>query len=139
MLLIPFVLNYMAGWYAWYQVDKRKKYTWPACLLGLYPQLRAANIIRELWRNPMRGLAKKRKFEREISQAGVFLESVPTTYIMSYIIARIIGRNTSTINRRAFSGFTGARGSSLKLFKISYYTSFISASIGMGKVLKVII
>ena len=63
MLLIPFLLNYFASWYAWYMIDKRKQITWLACLLNLYPQLRAATIIRELWRDPKRGLAKKRMFE----------------------------------------------------------------------------
>ena len=75
MLLVPFLLNYMAGWYTWYQVDKSKKFTWLACLLGVYPQLRAANVIRELRRNPRRGLAKKREFERVIGEKEVFLES----------------------------------------------------------------
>ena len=132
MLLVPFLLNYMAGWYAWYQVDKKKKFTWLACLLGVYPQLRAANIIRELWRNPRRGLAKKRKFERDVSQAEVFLEAVPTTYIMTYMMSRAHRGTTASI------GFRGAQGSSNDiLFTLSYITSIISASLGMAKSLKV--
>ena len=131
MLLVPFLLNYMMGWYTWYKVDKKKKFTWPACLLGVYPQLRAANIIRELWRNPIRGLAKKRKFERDVGQVEVFLEAVPTTYIMSYMV-RAIGDKTTQI------GLVGIPGSSnQKLFDLSYFTSIISASLGMAKSLKV--
>ena len=133
MLLVPFLLNYMAGWYAWYQADKKKKFTWPACLLGVYPQLRAANIIRELWRNPRRGLAKKRKFEREVGQAEVFLEAVPTTYIMTYMMIRA-GKGDTTTK----IGLTGGPGSSnQKLFLLSFLTSIISASLGMAKSLKV--
>ena len=132
MLLVPFLLNYMAGWYTWYKVDKKKKFTWPACLLGLYPQLRAANVIRELWRNPRRGLAKKRKFERGVGQVEVFLEAVPTTYSMTYMITRAIGDTTTQ------TGLGGAPGSSnQKLFALSYLTSIISASLGMAKSLKV--
>ena len=39
-----------------------------------------ASIIRELWRNPKRGLAKKRKFERENSETEVFLEAINKYY-----------------------------------------------------------
>ena len=134
MLLVPSLLNYMAGWYTWYQVDKKKKFTWPACLLGVYPQLRAANVIRELWRNPKRGLAKKRKFERDVGQLEVFLEAVPTTYIMTYMGTR------ASIGTTTLLGLTGAPGSSnRKLFLLSFLTSIISASLGMAKSLKVTI
>merc|ERR1719341_1914896 len=120
MLLVPFLLNFMAGWYTWYKVDKKKKFTWLACLLGLYPQLRAANIIRELWRNPRRGLAKKRKFERDVGQVEVFVEAVPTTYIMTYNMARAASDTRTKI------GLAGARGSSNNfLFALSYLTSII--------------
>ena len=63
MLLVPFLLNYLASWFAWYRIDKRKEVTWLACLFNVYPQLRAANVIREMWRDARRGLCKKRKFE----------------------------------------------------------------------------
>ena len=79
------MLNYIASWYAWYQIDKRKQITWLSCLVGLYPQLRAVNIIRELWRDPKRGLSKKKKFEQDLSEKEVFLEAVPTTFILTYI------------------------------------------------------
>ena len=61
MILVPFLLNYFAGWYVWYRVDKRMKFTWLACFFGLYPQLRALNIIQELWKNPERGLLPRRE------------------------------------------------------------------------------
>ena len=140
MLLLPFLFNYMAGWYTWCQMDKRKKLTWLACLLGLYPQLRAANIIRELWRNPTRGLKKKMKFEVwKISETEVFLEAVPTTYIMTYIVLRILREDRdTTIERRTGVDFIGAPGSNANtLFVVTFTTSFITASLGMAKVLKV--
>ena len=116
-------------------MDKRKMFTWPACLLGLYPQLRAANIIRELWRNPRRGLVKKRKFERDIVETEVFLEAVPNTYILTYIITRI----SETGDIIAQNGFRGAPGSyNIILFSLSFLTSVISASLSMAKCLKVI-
>ena len=48
MLLVPFLLNYFASWFTWYRIDKRKQITWLACLFNVYPQLRAASVIREL-------------------------------------------------------------------------------------------
>ena len=60
LLLIPFLLNYLAAWCVWYQIDTRKKFAWIASLLGLYSQLRAANIIRELWKDLKRELSLKK-------------------------------------------------------------------------------
>ena len=135
MLLVPFLLNYLAGWYRWYQEDEKRQHTWPACLVpGLYPLLREASIIRELWRNPKRGLAKKRKFEREMSEIEPFLESIPTCLILSYILHNI-GRNES--NRRGGAMVVLNSNFGSWYFGFSYITSIISASLGMVKVLKV--
>ena len=86
MLLVPFLLNYFASWFTWYRIDKSKKITWLACVFNVYPQLRAASVIRELWRDPKKGVVKKRKFEREVSEAEVYLESVLTTFVMVYML-----------------------------------------------------
>ena len=83
LLLVPFLLNYFASWFTWYRIDKRKKITWLACLFNVYPQLRAASVIMELWRDPKKGVVKKRKFEREVSEAEVYLEAVFTTFVMT--------------------------------------------------------
>ena len=138
MLVVPFLLNYIASWYTWYRIAqrKRKKFTWLACLMGLYPQLRAANIIRELWRDPRRGtrrgIAKKKKFDRELCETEVFLEAVPTTFILTFIIARF---DSNMRNRRA--AFQLEPDEQTDLFLITYLTSIITASLGMAKVLKV--
>ena len=57
--MVPFLLNYFSGWYSWYQLDERKAYTWPVPLVALYPQMRAGMIIKELWKNPIRGLSRR--------------------------------------------------------------------------------
>ena len=54
----------------------------------LNSQLRAANIISEVWGDLKGGLFLKRKFEREFSEFEVFLEAIPTTFIATYIRAR---------------------------------------------------
>ena len=129
MLIIPFLLNYFVAWYVWFQVDKRKHFTWLACFLGLYPQFRAAMIIREIWRDREKGLAQKKVYERELSEAEVFLEAAPITFVMMYISG-------------AFDHNIGNREASIHIdrgmFYFSLCTSIISASLGMAKVLKVI-
>ena len=136
LLLVPFLLNYLAGWYKWYQEDKKGHFSsWLACLVGLYPSLRAAIIIRELWRNPKRGLAKKRKFEREMSEAEVFLEAIPTSGVLSYIMNSVF---ESEHNRRGGSMivFNSSFGF-FWFFWLTYATSIFSATLGMAKALKV--
>ena len=135
MLLVPFLLNYFAGWLAWYKMAKQKKFSWLACLFNLYPQLRAAQAIREVWRNPTRGLAKKKKLETEVSQAEIFLEAVPTVFVLTHIAMRgTHGANdtdlTMSHQRFAFSQITGK-------FIFTYFISMVSASLGMAKALKV--
>ena len=127
-------MNCITAWYAWYQIDKKKQFTWPACFFGRYPQLRAANIIQEMWRNLEKGLAKKKKFERELMENEVFIEAVPTTFIMMYITSRLGLEKLSA--RIGIMGATDFNYSSL--FFITYVSSTISASLGIAKVLKVI-
>ena len=130
LLLIPFLLNYTASWYAWYQLDNRKQFTWLACLVGLYPQLRAGIVIRELWRDPKKGLAEKKKFERELSENEVFFEAVPTTFILTYIACRLrnfINSNKSNVRAGVYLDST---------LVFTLFTSIITAGLGMAKALK---
>ena len=134
MMILPFLASYIMTWCLWYQIDHRKQITWLACLLNLYPQARAAGVILELWRNPRSGLAKKKKFEREVTEMEVFMEAVPTTFVMTYIIGRLIAKDNPKV-RKALRGEVGS--SSHILFLTTYLTSIFSASMGMAKVLKV--
>ena len=135
LMLVPFLLNYLAGWYTWYLEDKNKRFSWLACLVGLYPPLRAASIIRELWRNPKRGLAKKRKFEREnMSETEVFLEAIPTSMVLTFI-ANSAFRSESNRRGGSMIVFNSTFGS--WFFWFTYATSITSASLGMAKALKV--
>ena len=131
MLLVPFLLNYFASWFTWYRIDKRKKITWLACLFNVYPQLRAANVIRELWRDPKKGVVKKRKFQQEFSEAEVYLESVFATFVMTYMLASLDSGTDSNIR----AGHHLGEGNNL--FWITYLTSFFSAGLGMAKSFKI--
>lgn len=134
MMAIPFLANYMMTWFLWSQIATRKHLSWLACLLNVFPQMRAMGIIFEIWRNPRRGLIEKRKFERELTETEVFLESVPATFVMTYIIGRLIANDTPRV-RRALRGEVGSW--SHILFLTTYLTSLFSASWGMAKVLKI--
>ena len=161
MMLIPFLATYLTTWIAWYRIDKRKHLTWIACAFNLYPQFRAANVIYQLWRNPRKGVAKKRKFERELSELEVFLEAVPVTYILTYqlMTTTVFAVNESQWNDSEMAGravrlifgpdglglnWTGLGladtwrpSSDMLFFLVTYGTSMISASLGMAKALKV--
>ena len=118
----------------WYRVEKKKKFTWIACLLNFYPQWRAVGIIKEMWRDTKSGLAKKRAFEREMSEAEVFLEAVPTTFIMSHIFQRSYDPREYSDMRDAIDiGF----GYDFGLFWLCFFSSLTTASLGMAKILKV--
>ena len=64
----------------------------------------------------------------------VFMESVPTTFVMTYIIGRLIAKDNPKV-RKALRGEVGS--SSHILFLTTYLTSIFSAGMGMAKVLKV--
>ena len=68
-LLIPFLINYVLGWRAWFFGDKnwRKKLTWIFALLGCYPQLVALRIICLFWKKPKKAMKKKKHLETTIS------------------------------------------------------------------------
>ena len=148
ILLVPFLLNYLSGWYIWYQLDERKAYTWPVPLVALYLQMRAGMIIKELWKNPKRGLIKKRQFERDMNEAEVFLEAIPTSFILGYIQGSgIPGANfidqhhydwmgLGTWHKNQLQGATQLN-SYPTLFVIVYSTSIVSASLGLANTLKV--
>ena len=78
LLLIPFLLNYIASWYAWYQTDKRKQFTWLACLVGLYPQLRAGIIIRELLRDQREDSPRRRSLNENSVKMRFSWRQCPT-------------------------------------------------------------
>ena len=44
LLLVPFLLNYVACWYTFYREARYKKYTFIFPLLNLYPQFGKTNI-----------------------------------------------------------------------------------------------
>ena len=47
-LLVPFFFNYVLTWIVWSKMDKQKTFTWLACALAFYPQMRAAAVIRHI-------------------------------------------------------------------------------------------
>ena len=49
VLLVPFLLNYVACWYTFYREARYKKYTFIFPLLNLYPQFGKA-LIRKIFR-----------------------------------------------------------------------------------------
>ena len=88
-LLIPFIINYMLGWYAWVHTEwnkESKKYTWIFAILGCFPQLLASRIILLFWTKPKRAEREKNHLERNVMQNEVYTEAVPTSFIMIFLL-----------------------------------------------------
>jgi len=132
ILLVPFLLNYIFAWILWWRLDKNKWISWVAVILGCYPQCFAINVVRIMWTDFERGLAKKKKLDREISEYEVFLESVFTVLGMTYIFVK---SNYSRRDRQLVMGKFGSTDEIL--FFVAYATSILTASLGLSKCLKI--
>ena len=145
-LLIPFMINYVLGWRAWYYGDLKKsnnnqrtKITWIYAFLGCYPQLVSVRIIFLCWKQPKKALKKKKHLERNVMENEIFTEAVPTTLIMTFLMAVLVVsnsfRNDGMIhpNTHLLAGC----GNERHLFKVTFFTSALSAGLGLAKCLKV--
>ena len=122
LLLGPFLVNYTLAWIAWFTTEKRRKFSWIAALLGCYPQFVAARIIWLFWTQPLKGMREKKNFERNLISNEIFTEAVPTAFIITFL--------------SAFPSFPLklVRGD---LFFVTFFTSVLSAGLGLAKCLKV--
>ena len=132
-LLIPFFINYALGWRAWYYSKNQKKYTWVFALLASYPQLVAFRVIWLSWRRPAKARREKTHFERNVIENEVFTEAVPSTIIMTFLLA-VLGlfREESEVLVGNINGSYGAY-----LFLVTFASSAVSAGLGLAKCLKV--
>ena len=134
MILLPFLLNYLICWYAWATTDKRKSVTWVAGLLNCYPQYIACKIIWHIWVDPRKGLQKKRDFERNLVQLETFLEAVPSSLIMAFLLVRAVA---SVKGSEIIFNSSDVNSFDSVLFLIAFSTSVITSSLGLAKNLKV--
>ena len=155
LLLVPFLLNYLFSWAAWYSLDKRKQLTWMAAFISCYPQYCAARVVFLLWWGDARkAVEEKRRYEREVSEIEVFTEAVLSTLVSSYLMQKALldkcSSTTGTESGQSSCGLssrvggdeqnliTGAKYSlDYYMFFVAFSTSIMSASLGMAKVLKV--
>ena len=133
MMLVPFLLNYLICWYVWATTDKRKAVTWVAALLSFYPQFVACKIIWMIWRDdPKKGLQKKRHLERNLIQMETFVEAVPSTLVLTYLLLR-----RESGGAEGYEIIYGDSGNDIVLFITAFSTSVITSSLGLAKNLKV--
>ena len=126
LLLGPFLVNYTLAWIAWFTTEKKKKFTWIAAILGCYPQLVAARIIRLFWTQPLKGLREKKDYERNLMENEIFTEAVPTALIITFHMVSLDLEGDVIIGD----------GSSRDLFFVTFSTSVLSAGLGLAKCLK---
>ena len=132
MMLVPFLLNYLLTWLAWYSLDKRKQITWVTAAVSCYPQYCAARVIYLLWwGDAKKAVEEKKRLEREVSEIEVFAEAVLSTIVAAYLMEKVLyrGEEQDLIMGNSFI--------SKYLFFVTFSTSFISAALGMAKSLKV--
>ena len=134
LMLVPFLLNYLICWYVWATTDKRKAFTWAAPLLCLYPQCVALKIIWQVWTDPKRGLQERKNLERNLVQTEVFFEAVPSTLIMTYLMARALGSETE--GSEIIVNWRNLESPDSLLFFLAFTTSVITSSLGLAKNLK---
>ena len=134
ILLIPFMINYALGWRAWYYGDvikrkysQRKKFTWIFALLGCYPQFVVGRIIWLFWTKPKRAEREKKHLERNVMQNEVYTEAVPTSIIMMFLLVAKINSN-GNVELIVEKSVLGA---------VTFFSSWLSASLGLAKSLKV--
>ena len=135
-LLIPFMLNYILSWLAWTRLERNKQATfiWP--VLNLYPQYRAVQVVKLFWTDSERALEEKRELEREFSLTEVFMESIPTTFIIT-IIWMTVSESVLENNRDRIA-IVGPYGHNDEIFFYTTYgLSVFSASFGLAKCLQV--
>ena len=132
LILVPFLVNYALCWIAWFTTEKQKKFTWIAALLGCYPQLVAARIIRLFWTQPLKGMNEKKNLERNLMENEIFTEAVPSALIMTFLMA---GAPSSYKEKTFFIG--EYYSPDYYLFYVTFSTSLLSAGLGLAKCLKV--
>ena len=128
LVLGPFLVNYTLCWISWFTTEKQKKFTWIAALLGCYPQLVAARIIWLFWTQPKKGVREKKHLERNLMENEIFTEAVPSTLIMTFVMFVAI---------RIKGGRDLVLGADPLLFFVTFFTSVLSAGLGLAKILKV--
>ena len=143
-LLIPCTINYVLGWRAWYYGDvkksnnnQRRKFTWVFALLGCYPQLVSSRIIYIFRKQPKKALKKKKYLERNVMENEIFTEAVPTTLIMTFLMAvLVVSRDNSfreddTIHPDPIAILLANER------YLTFATSALSAGLGLAKCVKV--
>ena len=134
LLLVPFLTNYLLSWLAWARFETYKKESWRLPALNLYPQYRAARVVKLFWNDPTRGAVEKQEFLREISLSEVFTEAIPTMIITGTIVS-VETQHKASPERVSILGPPDSPQE--YLFFASGIISGLSASFGIANCLKV--
>merc|ERR1712179_147798 len=86
LLLIPFLLNYLVSWVKMWQLDQCRILSLLAAMLSCYPQYLAGRVIHMIWAGKEKWSQRKRMLEREVSEVEVFIEAVPSVFVMTFFI-----------------------------------------------------
>ena len=84
-------------------------------------------VIKSIYQDPEEGMKKKLRYEQDIGLHETFLESVPTTLVLTVIFSKV------QISRTSDSDFVIGNNT---MFLVTYSFSIFAASFGMAKCLK---
>ena len=102
----------------------------------------AIRIIWFFWKQPVKGMKKKKHLERNIMGNEVFTEAVPTSLIMSFLMALVVLNQKWTVDNgiEAYEPYESREllvENGHTLFFFTFATSALSAGLGLAKCLKV--
>ena len=76
--------NFVFTCLAWWRLEsaQSKRWSWLVLLLQLWPQWRAARVLRMTWRGVPAAPQEKAKLDREVGGLEPFLEAIPTAFVV---------------------------------------------------------
>ena len=95
----------------------------------------AGKLIYSIYKDPVKGKKEKKQYEENIGLHEVFLESVPTAFIISIIMVSAGKDPFSSLGNILWS-FHGTFIDGISEFFLTFSLSLISASLGMARCLK---
>ena len=92
-LITPLLLNFLCTGLAWWRLEKveTKTWSWLFLLILVWPQWKAANLIRLIsWKgNSKTGISKKKEFYKSVSPLQPVIQSTPELILKSLLFGRL--------------------------------------------------
>ena len=92
-LIAPLILNFLCTGLAWWRLEKTetKRWSWLFLLILVWPQWKAANLVRLIsWKGNLKtGVSKKKEFYKSVSPLQPVLQSTPELILKSLLYGQL--------------------------------------------------